>query len=136
MIGAQQVLRFPTLQPIDADIIRNLVSLTLPVDMDRVGNQVIDPLKLFTHAQRPVNGRTVNIQNVLYLVEDLNRITDVAVQLVDEGKYRRVPQPANFHQIDGPLFHTLGTIDHHQRRVDCGEHPVGILRKVFMARRV
>ncbi len=79
MIGAQQVLRFPTLQPIDADIIRNLVSLTLPVDMDRVGNQVIDPLKLFTHAQRPVNGRTVNIQNVLYLVENFNRITDVAV---------------------------------------------------------
>ena len=62
----------------------------------------------------------MNIQNVLYLVENVYRITDVAVQLVDEGKYRRVPKPANFHQFNGPLFHTLGTINYHQRRIHRG----------------
>ena len=41
-----------------------------------------------------------------------------------------------FEQLDGLLFDALGRVDHHQRRVDRGQHAVGVFREILVARRV
>ena len=60
----------------------------------------------------------------------------VAVELVDEGHDRRVAQPADLHQLDRALLDALRAVDDHQRRIDRGERPVGVLGEVLVARRV
>ncbi len=60
----------------------------------------------------------------------------VAVELVDEGHDRRVAQAADFHQLDRAFLDALGAVDDHQRRVDRGQRPVGVLGEVLVARRV
>ena len=59
-----------------------------------------------------------------------------AIELVDEGHDRRVAQAADFHQLDRALFDALGAVDHHQRRIDRGEHAVGVFGEVRVAGRV
>ena len=60
----------------------------------------------------------------------------LAVELVDEGHDRRVAQAADFHQLDRAFLDALGDVDHHQRRVDRGQHAVGVLAEVGVAGRV
>jgi hypothetical protein len=41
-----------------------------------------------------------------------------------------------FEQLDRLRFHALGGVDHHHRGVDRGQHAVGVLGEVLVARRV
>ena len=78
----------------------------------------------------------MNAQHRLDLVQQVDRILAFAVELVDEAHDRRVAQPADLHQLDGALFHALGDVDHHQGRIDRGQHAIGVLTEIGMARGV
>ena len=58
---------------------------------------------------------------------------ETALEFVHEGKNGGVAQSANLHQLNGSVFDALGTVDYHQRRIDCGKNAVGVFRKILVA---
>ena len=63
-------------------------------------------------------------------------LAHLAVHLVDEGDDRRRAQPADVEQLDRLRLDALGGVDDHDRGVDGGQHPVGVLREILVAGRV
>src|SRR5699024_3757215 len=106
------------------------------IKMDLVPDQMIDAPEPPPHANGPGNGRTFDAQHLLNLVEQLNGLAALAVELVDKGENGRGAHAADFHQLDGALLHTLGAVNYHQGRVDGGQDPVGVFRKIGMPRGV
>ncbi len=64
------------------------------------------------------------------------RLAHLAIHLVDERDDRRRAQPADFEQLDRLRLDALRRVDHHHRRVDGGQHAVGVLGEILVARRV
>ena len=98
--------------------------------------QVEHAAERLAHADRPRDRRAVDRQHRLDLLEQRQRLAHLAVHLVDERDDRRGAQAAHLEQLDRLLFDALGGVDHHHRRVDGGEHAVGVLGEVLVARRV
>jgi hypothetical protein len=88
------------------------------------------------HPGRPARGRRIQGQQFADLVEQLEGIAALAVDLVDEGDDRYVAQPTDLEQLAGLGLDALGRVDHHDRGIDRGQGPVGILAEVLVARRV
>ena len=97
------------------------------------GQQMDHALQALAHADRPGHRRALDAEHGFHLIQQLDRVLALAVELVDEGHDRGVAQAAHFHQLDGALFHALGHVDHHQRRVHRGQHAVGVLAEVGVA---
>ncbi len=123
-------------EPVDGPDPGRLVARAALIQVDSVLQQVIDALERAAHADRPGHRRTLDAEDGLDLVEQLDRLLAVAVELVDERHDRRVAQPAHFHQLDRALLDALAAVDHHQRRVDRRQRAVGVFGKVFVARRI
>ena len=104
--------------------------------MNGVGIQVVHALEVLSGTQRPVDRCRLDIQHFLNLVHHLDRIANIPVQLVDKRQNRRGAQTAHIHQLDGAILDTLGTVDHHQRRIHGGQYPVGIFGEVLVPRRI
>src|SRR5690606_12346328 len=109
-----------------------LVPVAGCVDMDAVVGQVVDALELAVATDRPSYRRGLDAQHFLDLVQQLDGITDVAVELVDEADDRRVAQAADVHQGDGTGLDTLTAVYHHQRAVHRGQGAVGIFGEVLV----
>ena len=103
---------------------------------DLVVQQVIHAAEVLAHADRPGDGRALDLQHRFKFVEQIQRIARLAVHLVHEGDDGRIAHAADSQQLDRLRFHALGRIDHHQRRVDRRQHAVGIFREVLVARGV
>ena len=103
---------------------------TPPID-DVVGAE-----KIAAAADRPGHRRGVERQRLFDLVQEIEGVAALAVHLVDEGDDRDVAQPADLEQLSGARLDALGGVDHHDRGVDRGQRPVGVLGKVLVARRV
>ena len=101
-----------------------------------LGAQVDDAAKAFALTHRPGDGAAGHFQLAFDLVEDVERVAHFAVHLVDEGDDGCVALAADFDQAAGLRLHTVGRIDHHQRRIHRREHAVGVFREVFVAGRV
>ena len=99
-----------------------------------VVQQVIYALEAFAHADRPGDRRTFYFQHRLDFVQYFQRIAYFAIHLVDEGDDGRVAQATHFEQLDGLFFHALGGIHHHHRRIHSGQHAIGVLGKILVAR--
>ena len=110
--------------------------LVARVEIEAVFQQMVDALEAATHADGPGDRRATDIEDALDLVEQFQRRTAFAVQLVDEGDDGRGAQARHFHQLDGTRLDALGGVDDHQRAVYRGERAVGVFREVFMARRI
>src|SRR3546814_363359 len=89
-----------------------------------------------SHADRPALRRDVEREHVGNLVHQLKAVAPLAVDLVDEGDDRDRTQAADLEQLARLRLYALGGIDHHYRRIDCGQRAVGILGKVLVPRRV
>jgi hypothetical protein len=87
-------------------------------------------LKIHSHADRPDHGRHIERQRVV------QRITALAVDLVDEGDDRNVAQAADLEQLQRLAFDAARRIDHHDGGIDGGERAIGVFGKVGMARRI
>ena len=98
--------------------------------------QVVAAEEVLAHADRPGRRRDVELQALLDLVQQVERVAPLAVHLVDEGDDRDVAQPADLEQLAGLRLDALGGVEHHHRRVDRGQRAVGVLAEVLVARRV
>jgi hypothetical protein len=58
------------------------------------------------------------------------------VALVHEGEDRDAAAAADLEQLARLRLDALGGVDDHERRIDRGEHAVGVLGEVLVARRV
>ncbi len=63
---------------------------------------------MFSHADRPGDRGTVDLQNIFNLAEQVNRILNLAVEFVDERNDRSLAHTADFKQFDGLSFHAFG----------------------------
>ena len=95
--------------------------------------QVDDAAKGFALAHRPGHGHTGHAQLALHLIQNIERVAHFAVHLVDEGDDGRVALSADLDQAAGLCFHTVGRVDHHQRRIHGRQHAVGVFREVLVA---
>src|SRR5574337_78741 len=105
-------------------------------DVHLVQRQVVHALQPLAHPDRPGQRGAGNAQHRLDFVQQLDRRTALAVELVDEGHDRGVAQPAHLHQLDRALLHAFGAVDHHQRRIHRSQHAVGVLGEVRVSGRV
>ncbi len=112
------------------------VAMTGHEDDDAVLGQVVHALEVAIAADRPGDRRGLDLQYRLDLVEQLDRVADVAVELVDETDDRRIPQAAHVHQRDGARLHTFTAVEHHQRRIHRGQGAIGVFGEVLVARGV
>ncbi len=88
------------------------------------------------HADGPCHRRTVDLQRLLDLLQDLERATHLPIELVDERNDRRMSQATDFEQLDRLRLDTFRCIDDHDGGIDGGQHAVRILGEVFVSRRV
>jgi len=102
----------------------------------RLRAQVHDAAEALALAHGPGHGHAGHAELALHLVQDVQRLAHFTVHLVDEGDDGRVALAADLDQPARLRFHAVGRVDHHQRRVDGGEHAVGVFREVLVAGRV
>ena len=100
---------------------------------DALAHQIDDALEIDALPERPDHRRHIERQRVGDLVEDSDRVLALAIDLVGEGDDRNVAQPAHFEQFQRLALDALGDVDHHDRRIDRRQCPVGILREVGVA---
>ncbi len=103
---------------------------------DFVAQQVIHATESLAHADRPGNGGALDLQYRFDFIEQFKRIARFAIHLVHERQDRRGAHAAHVQQLDRLLFDALGGIDHHQGRIDCRQHAIGIFRKILVSRRI
>ncbi len=131
---ASQKLVQPRIQEIgDRDPLLLPAVLPRREEVERLPVEVVDPLEVLSHADRPREGGALDLELVLDVGEDLHRVHPVPVQLVDEGHDGGVPHPADLHELLGLGLDSLAAVDDHQRAVHGGEDPVGILGEVLVA---
>jgi hypothetical protein len=110
-------------QPRVVDAFDDLRVLAAPLLARREAPQAIvakieHAAKRLAHADRPGDGRAVDGEHRLDLLDERQGLAHLAVHLVDERDDGRCAEAAHFEQLDGLLFHALRGIDHHDRRVD------------------
>ncbi|MCY1218841.1 hypothetical protein D9M72_307930 [compost metagenome] len=110
-----------------------LVTVAGGVDDDLVLGQVVHALEVLVAADRPGDGRSLDLQHRFDLVEQFDGVADVTVQLVDEADDGRVAQAADVHQGNGARLDALAAVKDHQRRVHRGQGAVGVFGEVFVA---
>ena len=117
---------------------RRLRSRSSPGSNTRIcsARRSMTPRKLLPMPTGQVNGTTLHAELALDLVHQLQRLPHLAVHLVDEGDDRRVARAADLDQPARLRLDAVGRVDHHQRRVDRGQHAVGVFREVLVAGRV
>ena len=103
---------------------------------DFVPKQVINALEMTAHADGPGNRRTLNSEDGLHLVKELNGVTNLPIELIDEGEDGGIAQATHFQQLDRPRLDPLRAVDHHEGRVHGGEGTVGVLGEVLVPRRI
>ena len=103
---------------------------------DRAGSKIEDALELAAHADRPHLRGHIEREHISDLVERLEGIAALAVDLVDEGDDRHRAQAADFEQLAGLRLDAFRGVDHHHRRIHCGQRAVGIFREILVAWRV
>ena len=80
-------------------------------------------------------GRT-ELDLLLDQVHQLQRGEARTVPLVDDRDHRDAPQRADPEELEGLRLEPLARVDQHDRRVDRGQHAVGVLGEVAVARGV
>ena len=98
-----------------------------------VALEVVTAVEGAAHADRPDHRRDVELQGFVNLVEQLEGVASLAVDLVDEGHDRHVAQPADLEQLPRLALDAFRRVDHHDRRIDRRQRPVGVLAEVLVA---
>ena len=105
-------------------------------EMHAFRTAIVDALKLFSAAQRPVYRKGSNAQNAFELVEQLERIAARPVELIHEGEERNAALGADCEELFGLGFYTLSGIDEHHGAIGGQQRAIGILAEVLVTRRI
>jgi len=101
-----------------------------------VPGEIVYPLELAAHADRPAHRAHVQRQRVGHFVEQREAVTPFAIDLVDEGDDGDVAQPAHLEQLARLRLDALGGVDHHHGGIHRGQRAVGVLGKILVPRRI
>ena len=85
---------------------------------------------------RAVEGHGHHAQDLLDLVEQVERVAGRQVELVHERQDRQPALPAHLEQLAGLRLDALAGVEHHDGAVHRGQDAVGVLAEVLVARRV
>ena len=85
---------------------------------------------------RPGQRSGTQLDLLLDQVHQLQRREARPVPLVDDRDHRDAPQRADPEELEGLRLEALARVDQHDRGVDRGQHAVGVLGEVAVARRV
>ena len=97
---------------------------------------VVDAAEILAAAHRPVHRERLQAQHFFQLVYQFERLAGRAVHLVHESENRDVAAAADLEQFQRLGLYALARVYHHDGRVHGGQHAVGVLGKVAVARRV
>ena len=100
------------------------------------GAEIENAVEVLARTQRPGYRRAFDLEYGLDFVQQVERVTGVTVELVDEGHDRRIAQTADIQQFDSAVFHAARGIDDHQRRVDGSQRAIGVFREILVPRGV
>ncbi len=132
-IGGHMIGQLRIVEPGNPDRFRDPVAVGAVHQVQPVVQKVVAADEIAAHADRPAGRRHVDGKVFLNLVDDLERIPAFAVHLVAEGQDRQVTQAADLEKLPRLAFDALRPVDHHDRGIDGGQRPVGVLGKVAMA---
>ena len=96
----------------------------------------IDAAELVAAAHRPGDRCGAQLDLRLDLVEQFERLAAGPVVLVEERDHRQVARSAHLEQLQRLALDALRRVEHHHDGVDGGQHAVGVLAEVAVARRV
>ena len=136
-LGRQQIAGLE--QPVQHRVIgaRKHLALDILVDPPEPAlGQVIGAAEIPGLADRPDHGRSVQRQDFLDLIEQVERLTGLAVELVDEGDDRNVAQPADLEELARACLDALGGVDDHDRGIDRRQRAIGVVGEILVAGRV
>jgi hypothetical protein len=94
------------------------------------------PRNFTAAAHRPRHRAARDAEHLLNLVKQVERLTSVAVELVDEGDDWDATHPANVKQLPGLGFHSLRSVEEHQCRVHRRKRAVCVFAEVVVTRGV
>ena len=97
---------------------------------------VIHTVEKFAHADGPGEGHDGHAELAFNLVHHAHRVLYLAVHLVDKSQDGRASCAAHLQQAAGLRLNAVGRVNHHQRRINGGQHAVGVFRKILVAGRV
>ncbi len=123
-------------QPANLPDVRQPAAVAVLIEMSAVVAQIVDAAKLASHADRPRERRAGDVEHGLDVVQQLDRRTAVAIELVDEADDRRRAQSTDFHELDRPRLDALRGIDDHERAVDRCQRAIRVLGEILVTRRV
>ena len=98
--------------------------------------EVINPLERRSVRDGEGKGPDTDLQLLLDLVQQIERVLARPVELVDENHHRRAAHTADIHQLARLRLDALRTVDHDNHRIDGRQRAVGVLGEIFVARRV
>ena len=115
--------------------LRRLAGTALELD-EFLLRQVHHAGKALAAGGGPVERRGIQLQPVLNLVQQVDRLQRLAVHLVDEGHDGDVTQAADFKQFERLRLDAFRRVQNHDGAVGGGQGAVGVFGEVFVARRV
>ena len=65
--------------------------------MNRIGVEVVNPLKLFAHTNWPGDRGTLDFQDIFNFIQHFDLVTHLTVHLVDKSKDRRITHTTHLH---------------------------------------
>ena len=98
--------------------------------------KIVRASKFAATANRPIHRRRVEGEHVRDLIEQFDRFTRLAVELVDERHDRNVAQAADLEQLARAAFDALRRVDDHDGTVDGGQRSIGLVGEILVARRI
>ena len=92
--------------------------------------------KVTRDTDRPVQRGGTQTDALLDLVQELQRFTAGPIPLVDERDHGHLAGPTHVEELQGLDLQPLGRVQEHDRAVHGGQHTIGVLREVGVARGV
>ena len=98
-------------------------------DAHLVGADVEDAAEALAHAHRPREGHGRDPEDALDLVQELQRLLASRSSLLMKVMMGVLRARHTFEEADRLRFDAVDRVDHHQRRVDGGQHAIGVFRR-------
>src|SRR5574344_2298332 len=99
--AAQQRPCFVTVQSLNDFFFGTFMAVAGRIDINAVVGQMVDTFEFTVATNRPSDWGGLDVQYLFNFVQQLNRVANVAVQLVDEADDGRVTQTTDVHQSNG-----------------------------------